>query len=382
MERRKFMQSAAAGAAGLAIPAGLPADQLPAYMPILEDKMAEGWDPCYLEREITEPTLVCDSRGKLNPDAVGWARTPLFTANLTGHWPRKKKWNFWNWISDKFVFSVTIAHIDYLYFSAVSMTDFETGEEWSTMALKPPVPSGRVMPERVEESVEFAGGGVEAALIHHGDHIKVDVACRASGKRLEADFRIMKPGGHETLNIVVPWTMDRFQMNSKHNTLPVEGAVKLGDKTFEMDPRNCHGVQDFGRGMWPYRSLWNWGVATGVADGVAVGVNIGSKWTTGTGANENGICVEGRLYKVMEDLVWEYDNRKPMAQWRVYSKCSDMIDITLSPIHLGGQKISIGLVRTGGICPFGRWNGTVRPDGREIRIQNMMGWAEEFEHRW
>jgi hypothetical protein len=35
-------------------------------------------------------------------------------------------------------------------------------------------------------------------------------------------------------------------------------------------------VQDFGRGVWPYRSFWNWGVATGVRM-ACVGVNVGAK---------------------------------------------------------------------------------------------------------
>ena len=29
----------------------------------------------------------------------------------------------------------------------------------------------------------------------------------------------------------------------------------------------CFGVQDWGRGLWPHRSFWNWGVATGRQDG-------------------------------------------------------------------------------------------------------------------
>ena len=63
------------------------------------------------ERELTEPVLLCDDSGNLNPNAVGWSRTALVTANLRGHWPRKKRWNFWNWISPEFVLSVTVADI-------------------------------------------------------------------------------------------------------------------------------------------------------------------------------------------------------------------------------------------------------------------------------
>ena len=42
---------------------------------------------------------------EINPAAVGWSRAPLVRANLSGHWLRKKRWNFWNWIAPRFVFS-------------------------------------------------------------------------------------------------------------------------------------------------------------------------------------------------------------------------------------------------------------------------------------
>ena len=382
MRRRDFMATGAAGAAGALITGGAMARQAPDYMPIVADRMTGGdYDPCYEEREITEPVMVCDDKGILNPQAIGWAREPLFTANLSGHWPRKKKWNFWNWIQDDFVFSVTIAHIDYLCFCTVSMIDFEKKKQWTKMGLAPFARSSKLMPENVEETIVFEAGGVRAALIHHGDHIKVDVKCRA-GEDLSADFVIHKPEGHETLNIVVPWTRDRFQMNSKHNTLPTEGTVAVGSREYRMDPERCHGVQDFGRGMWPYRSYWNWGVASGMAGGVPIGVNVGSKWTTGTGSNENGICYDGVLYKIMEDLVWEYDMDNPDGNWRIRSECSDVIDMTLTPFYVSETVLSLGLIRTGGVCPFGLWNGVVRPGGKQVEIRDVVGWAEEFSHRW
>ncbi len=48
-----------------------------------------------MEREITEPVDLCLPDGRLNPDAVGWTRTPLHTTNLWG-WGRAKRWEYWN----------------------------------------------------------------------------------------------------------------------------------------------------------------------------------------------------------------------------------------------------------------------------------------------
>jgi len=384
MRRREFIRAGALAGAGL-MP-GLRAlgggKQVPDYLPILDRKMAGGgYVPHYSEREIFQLALLCDARGRLNPEAVGWSRRPLVRANLKGHWPRKKKWNFWNWISPGFVFSVTVSDIDFACFCAAAFTDFQTQKTISTIALQPH--GGVEMPEEVERSIAFQSDAIDFSMLNEGGDIQVKFhSPRMAGQEVRADFVIRKPPGHETLNIVVPWTPERFQMNSKHNTLPVEGAVMVGGRRYVMDPEQCHGVQDFGRGMWPYRSYWNWGVVTGKQGRDLIGVNLGAKWTTGTGSNENGICFNGRLHKIMEDLIWEYDRADWMKPWRVRTGCSDMVDLTLTPFLANSTNLSLGLLRTGGTCSFGRWTGRLKFDGQIIEVRDLLGWAEEFAHRW
>lgn len=382
--RRAFLHgSLAAGAAFLLGPrARGRAEPAPDYLPILHSQMARGdYVPHYEERELTEPVLLCDAHGRLNPAAVGWSRVPLVRANLRGHWPRKKKWNFWNWLSPGFVFSITLADIDLVQFCSVSLIDFQTRESLSGISVRR---SGSFpMPEEVERSIRFESRTLRYELVNESGDIQVSFhAAAVQGKPLSAEFIIRKPAGHETLNIVVPWTRERFQLNSKHNTLPVDGWVKVGERIYELKPEECHGVQDFGRGMWPYRSYWNWGVATGRQGDNLIGVNFGGKWTTGTGVNENGICFNGRLYKIMEDLVWEYDPANWMKPWRVHAPYSGMMDLTLTPAYPSTTKLSLGFLATGGTCVFGRWNGILRFAGREVEVKHLPGWAEEFSHRW
>jgi hypothetical protein len=355
---------------------------LPDVLPIVAGRMrTPGYRAVYDERELTVPTDLCDARGRLNPAAVGWSRTPLVRANLRGHWPRKKRWNFWNWISPRFVFSVTLADIDYAAFCQVSFIDFE--RQRSTVAMAFALPGSLSMPEQVEHSVSFRGRSIDYANVIGGGGMKVDVTAHAkSAERIHAEFFVRTPPGHESLNIVVPWSSSRFQFNSKHNTLPCEGMVQIGADRFVMQPTDCHAVQDFGRGIWPYRSFWNWGVATGLQDGMAIGINLGGKWTTGTGCNENGLCIDGRLYKIMEDVRWSYDPGNWMQPWRVRAPHSGMVDLTLEPVFAHPAQISLGLLSTRGVCCFGRWRGVIRFDGNELPISNLVGWAEEFAHRW
>ncbi len=356
--------------------------RLPDHLPILDRPGARRVDgSVYVEREIEAPVDLCDANGRLNPAAVGFARQPLFRANLSGHWPRKKRWNFWNWIGPDFVFSVTLADIDFASFCAFTLTDFRDGTHRAGGSYGRPGRS--VLPDHVEASVGFAGAGIEYANQIDGTDLAVRFRGRAGdGTAIAAEFAVQRPPGHESLNVVVPWTETRFQCNSKHAALPCAGEVLAGERRYALDPRTCFAVQDWGRGMWPYRSFWNWGVATGRVGDTLLGVNFGAKWTGGTGSNENGILCNGRLHKVMEDLRWDYDPREWRRPWRVVAERSGAIDLVLEPVVAHTPRLDLGVIATGGVCAFGTWRGHVRVEGREIAIDGLIGWAEEFSHRW
>jgi hypothetical protein len=276
---------------------------------------------------------------------------------------------------------VTLADIDLASFCAFTLTDFASGASWSGGSYGR---SGRfALPETVEADAAFRDARVDYANRIDGADLVVRFRGReAKGGEVAADLRVCRPPGHESLNVVVPWTASRFQCNSKHAALPTEGEVRAGDRRFVFDRASCFAVQDWGRGIWPYRSVWNWGVATGFQGATLLGVNFGAKWTTGTGANENGILLDGVLHKVMEDLRWEYDAAEWRKPWRVVADHSGAIDLVLEPFAAHTPKLDLGVVATGGVCAFGRWRGSVAAGGRTIAVDGLLGWAEEFAHRW
>src|SRR3970282_1775300 len=92
-----------------------------------------------------------------------------------------------------------------------------------------------------------------------------------------------------------------------------------------------YGCLDYGRGVWPEHTIWNWGSASGMQQGHLVGLNLGGKWTDGTGMTENGICVDGRLTKISEALIFEYDRAALIQPWRVRSAATDHIDLRFTP---------------------------------------------------
>ena len=377
MERRRFVKSSALAATCAALAPGV--SEAKKRDP---RKMRDKIVGTYKEPEITSPVWLCDDSGNLNPDAVGWSRTPVHRFNLKGNFARKKRWHYWNVTTDSFLFSFTVSDADIAGVNFAYFLDYNTKELLEKQVVTP-FGRGVVLPNAVEGSAAFEHRAMPFTLNHKGKFIEVHFSCPKLGsKPVEAELVIHKPENHETLSVVIPWTSERFQYTSKHNTLPTEGVVKVDGKSFVFDKSKSWATLDFGRGVWPYNTAWNWGTFSGAQDGDVIGINIGGKWTDGTGTNENGICHNGKLYKISEDLLWEYNIRDFMEPWRIKTQYSDMLDLTFTPFYDKYGKTNVGVIKTEVHQCFGHYKGAMRFDGKTVEVKNLMGWAEEHIARW
>ena len=158
----------------------------------------------------------------------------------------------------------------------------------------------------------------------------------------------------------------------------------MGDSTFTFHGSDCFATFDFGRGYWPRESIWNWAAASGNQNGHTVGLNLGGKWTDGTGTNENGVLVNGRLNKIGEDLRWDYDTSDFMKAWRIYTPNSPDVDLTFHPTYerRDERSDSDGSYRRAVSQCFGHFTGSVAGPLGPIRIDGLFGWAEELQATW
>ena len=333
------------------------------------------------ERELTTPVLLCGADGRLNRQSVGWSRHPLHTCNLAPSLARKKKWNYWAVTSNDLLFSATIADVEILQLGGAYIFDRRTHRHIDETVV---VPANTVaMPEGIVGDIVIEHPAMRVALTDEGSGTRIRVvADDFGGMRLQADVLIERPIAHETLNVVIPWSDVQFQFTSKQNTLPASGFVQLDDERLEF-AAPAFGCLDYGRGVWPEHTVWNWGAASGVQGGHTVGLNLGGQWTDGTGMTENGICLDGRLTKISEDLIFEYDREMRMKPWRIRTTASDSIDLLFEPeferISESGNEDRYMNVHQ----MFGSYSGRISPDGGEsIELRNLFGWIEDQEARW
>ncbi len=342
----------------------------------------------YREPELTGPVLLCDGRGRLNPGAIGWSRRPLHTCNLRRRWPRKKRWNYWCVTGERFLFSITMADIDYAGAVFAYFLEFET-QRYATLGVTLPLGRGVNLPPTVDAAVAFESPMLRVAFTPQPaadgaivTRIQAD-SPSFGGERLAADLLVRRPADHETLNVVIPWSDTLFQFTSKQNTLPATGEVALGSDTYHCGEGAAFGCLDYGRGIWPYRTNWNWGAASGTQGGRTIGLNLGGQWTDGTGMNENGVCVDGRLSKISEDLDFGYDRSDYMKPWSVRTRASDRVDLRLEPFFERRDRTNLLVARTDVHQLFGRYSGRVTTDeGERIELDGLVGWVEQQQARW
>ena len=344
------------------------------------------------EPELVSPVLLCEPDGKrLSAAARGWSRRPLHTANLRGTWGRTKKWDYWAVLTDRLCLSVTYADVDYLGIADVWWCDLTTSHEGGHAAQRPGA-RGISLPDRPGSApLSYRSKGLDIDLVDDPRGTTITGRWKEKDGTLGSlDLRIELPPNHDSLNVVIPWSNTRFQYTSKHQARPAHGTLVVGDvvRPIGTDPTTgsgtpAWGVLDVGRGRWPYSTRWNWGGGAGRSTaGSSVGIQIGAKWTEGTGFTENGIIVDGRLTKIGDELLWEYDWERPLRPWRVRHP-DGSFDLTLTPNHDRHSKVNAAVLATEVHQVFGRWTGHVTDDsGTQHQVDGILGFAEESRSRW
>ena len=337
----------------------------------------------YNEREILESVNLCDCNGNIQDESIGWSRNPVFNCNITGNWLRKKKWNYWCITNDECLFSVTISNIDYVGMAFVYFLDFKT-QKFIEKTIISPFGRGYSMPEKVQETVTFRHPKMGLYFIEEDNVTQIVAKCiNFMGELMEANFKVIYPEGHETLNVAIPLSKRSFQFTSKHECLPVDGELRVGEKVYTFSPHNTFASLDFGRGIWPYKVRWNRANASGIINGRAIGINLGAKWTDGSGMTENCIIVDGKITKISEDIIFEYDSNDFMKPWNVKTSITKRINLKFVPFYERIAKSNVIILKSEVHQMVGHFSGSIETDtGECLLIDSIIGSSQEHFGQW
>jgi hypothetical protein len=339
------------------------------------------------EPELTEPVDLCTSNGAtLNPAARGWSRHPLHRANLDGSFGINKRWDYWAVLAGDLVLSCVYSDIDHFGLVDVWWAALASGESGGAAILVeagalaiPQVPGTR--PLRVDR------GGLALTIEDAPERTRLRASwAEADGRPGSFDIAVARPTGHESVNVVIPWSDTLFNFTSKEQALPAEGTLAVGDRRWSFggtQGTEAWGVLDVGRGRWPHEITWNWGGGAGRSGNHVIGLQFGAKWTEGTGFTENGILVDGRLSKLGSELKWDYRWSDPMQPWTVTDP-GGQLEAVLSPRFDKHTDVGEGDEFGSQVHQvFGTWSGHLTSDtGIHLEFDGLLGFAEEARQRW
>ena len=329
------------------------------------------------EREITEPVDMCLPDGRLNPAAVGWSRFPRHRANLRG-WGRNKRFEYWCISTPDVIVAVNVSHSDYRVTLATFFLDLRTMEAFPQAEI-------HWMPrDKVTPMPDAPWGG---PVIGTGTRMKIEmlptgagINLRARTPRMHVDLQVVRPEGHESMGVLVPWSDKVFQYTCKDNCLPVSGTVVVDGVEHVIDPATAYATLDHGRGRWPYSIVWNWASGSGRSRGREIGLQFGGKWTDGTPSTENAIRIDGRVDKIGQELEWIYDRSDWLKPWAIRG---ERVDLTFTPVYDRYSSFDRVIVLSREHQCFGYFDGRVTDEaGAEIPVERILGWAEEVHRRW
>jgi hypothetical protein len=333
----------------------------------------------------------------LNPDGslaqVGWSPQPLLDCNLeSAHFYsfklfqriRIKRWDYYAVFTPSKFFSATIADLGYAGNIFVYVMEYASGE-LHEQGLVVPLSRGITLPrnsDQGESIFEDKHVRLHFQTVPQGRQISVSWPDFNHGRGISAEIVFHQPAEHESMTIVIPIGKRRFYYNRKINCLPAVGTIRYGGVTEELSPANSLGSLDWGRGVWEYRSFWNWASASGyLSDGQTVGINLGCGFGDLSAATENCVVVNGNVHK-LEQVTFNYDAHDYMHPWK-FTDSEGRLVLDFVPFKERKAVTNLGIIYSEVHQLLGRYSGSfLNNECATIQINDLIGFAEEHRARW
>jgi hypothetical protein len=344
-----------------------------------------------MQTELTRSGKLLTGEGKL--EQVGWSRQPMLDCNLENEYFyavkalqrfRTKRWDYYAVFTPSGFFSATIADLGYAGNLFVYVMDFKTGSLHEEGLVVPFGKGIRLPRNSMDGDSHFENG--KARLDFHLDGNQRTVAVSwpefHEGRGIEAQINLVEPPASESMTIVIPIGAKRFYYNRKINCMPASGTIKYGETTELLNPANCIGSLDWGRGVWEYQSYWNWASSSGfLPDGRTVGLNLGCGFGDLSKAGENALILDNKIHK-LEQVKFDYTSGDYMKPWK-FNDAEGRLKLVFTPFKERVATTNLGIISSQVHQMFGHYNGeAAADDGEIILIKDLVGFAEEHHARW
>ena len=301
---------------------------------------------------------------------------------------RIKEWDYYYVGNDSYGFAFTIADNSYMALVSVSFLDFVNKKyitksimKWFTMGkLNLPNSSkiGDISFNSKKLNMEFKNDGMTRTI--KCNFLKFD-----KNSDFECEIELFDEPS-QSMVIATPFEKKRhFYYNQKINCMRAKGTAKVGRKVYAFKPEDSFGVLDWGRGVWTYSNTWYWSSMSGVIDGKKIGFNLGYGFGDTTQATENMIFYDGKAYKTEFVTFHIPKNEKGkddfLKPWKFTSN-DGAVNLTFTPIINRRDHTNVLIIKSLQDQVFGKFTGELKVDGKVIKINNLLGFAEKVINKW
>jgi len=346
--------------------------------------------------EYKEKTKLLDEKGNLLVNG-GWARHNVFDYDRTLAKPqsRGKEWDFYQISDGTYMVQITFANISIGGYAGLTFARVD-GKEKRVIGSTSFYLGGKnkyILPANgdVPNKFEFKNKNYYFFEDTTNNKRVLEFKGVAQGKTVEAKFEMDLFENHENISIVTPFKnrQNCFFLTMKQNSMPTSGYFKFGDETINFNKENTFAILDWGRGLWPYKSVWYWGNgSTYITDKDGNKHIFGFEITWGIGdesnATETCIFYDGKAHKfgsIDVDVFPKPD--KYLEPWHFVSE-DGRFNMTMTPDYDHHSDMNVlKILRMHSHQVHGKWNGfVVLDDGTKLEINNMYAFCEYVENNW
>ncbi len=302
---------------------------------------------------------------------------------------RIKEWDYYCVCSQDTILALTIADNSYMGLDSITLIDIPLG--WQhTKSFMRALPMGKtgfpatsekgdVEIQRKGYALRFENDGKQRVLHAHVDDF-------FDGKPLDATVTLTNEP-EDSMVIATPFSgaPKAFYYNQKINCLHASGQVVFDGDVRTFSPEDAMAVLDWGRGVWTYNNTWYWGSASGRVEGVPFGMNLGYGFGDTAASTENMLFYDGKAHKLehvtfhipMKDGTEDY-----LSPWKV-DDSQGRLDLSFTPFMDRASLTSVVVIESDQHQVFGYFDGkAVLDDGRELKVEHLLGFAEKVKNKW
>ena len=103
----------------------------------------------------------------------------------------------------------------------------------------------------------------------------------------------------------------------------------------------------------------------------------------GVYCTENCILVDGKISKLSEDIIYEYDPKEIMKPWTLRTAITNRVNLKFVPFYERIAKSNLIVIKSEVHQLIGHFSGVIETDGGQIiTIEAMLGCAEDHSAKW